>query len=235
MSLISIIIPVYNGEKTLNKTLESIAVQTYKNIEVIIVNDGSTDNTEKVFERFITKNNLNNTYLFVNQENQGAPSARNHGARKAQGDFLFFCDADAILKKDALEKMLQALSDNKQASYAYSSFYWGKKIFKLWPFDAERLKKMPYIHTMALIRREKFPENGWDESIKKLQDWDLWLTMLEQGNVGCFVDEVLFKVIPVGGISSWLPSFAYKFLPWLKDVKKYNEALKIVKQKHKLN
>ena len=235
MSLISIIIPVYNGEKTLNKTLESIAAQTYKNIEVIIVNDGSTDNTEKVFERFVTKNNLNNTYLFINQENQGAPSARNHGARKAQGDFLFFCDADAILKKDALEKMLQALSDNKQASYAYSSFYWGKKLFKLWPFDAERLKKMPYIHTMALIRREKFPENGWDESIKKLQDWDLWLTMLEQGNVGYFVDEVLFKVIPVGGISSWLPSFAYKFLPWLKDVKKYNEALKIVKQKHNLN
>lgn len=235
MSLISIIIPVYNGEKTLNKTLESIAAQTYKNIEVIIVNDGSTDNTEKFFERFVTKNNLNNTYLFINQKNQGAPSARNHGARKAQGDFLFFCDADAILKKDALEKMLQALSDNKQASYAYSSFYWGKKLFKLWPFDAERLKKMPYIHTMALIRREKFPENGWDESIKKLQDWDLWLTMLEQGNVGYFVDEVLFKVIPVGGISSWLPSFAYKFLPWLKDVKKYNEALKIVKQKHKLN
>ena len=64
MSLISIIIPVYNGEKTLNKTLESIAAQTYKNIEVIIVNDGSTDNTEKVFERFVTKNNLNNTYLF---------------------------------------------------------------------------------------------------------------------------------------------------------------------------
>lgn len=235
MSLISIIIPVYNGEKTLNKTLESIAAQTYKNIEVIIVNDGSTDNTEKVFERFVTKNNLNNTYLFVNQENQGAPSARNHGARKARGDFLFFCDADAILKKDALEKMLQALSENTQASYVYSSFYWGKKIFKLWPFDAERLKKMPYIHTMALIRREKFPENGWDESIKKLQDWDLWLTMLEQGNVGYFVDEVLFKVIPVGGISSWLPSFAYKFLPWLREVKKYNEALKIVKQKHNLN
>lgn len=235
MSLISIIIPVYNGEKTLNKTLESIAAQTYKNIEVIIINDGSTDNTEKVFERFVTKNNLNNTYLFVNQENQGAPSARNHGARKARGDFLFFCDADAILKKDALEKMLQALSENTQASYVYSSFYWGKKIFKLWPFDAERLKKMPYIHTMALIRREKFPENGWDESIKKLQDWDLWLTMLEQGNVGYFVDEVLFKVIPVGGISSWLPSFAYKFLPWLRDVKKYNEALKIVKQKHNLN
>lgn len=235
MSLISIIIPVYNGEKTLNKTLESIAAQTYKNIEVIIVNDGSTDNTEKVFERFVTKNNLNNTYLFVNQKNQGAPSARNHGARKARGDFLFFCDADAILKKDALEKMLQALSENTQASYVYSSFYWGKKLFKLWPFDAERLKKMPYIHTMALIRREKFPENGWDEDIKKLQDWDLWLTMLEQGNVGYFVDEVLFKVIPVGGISSWLPSFAYKFLPWLRDVKKYNEALKIVKQKHNLN
>lgn len=235
MTLISIIIPVYNGAKTLSETLKSIEDQTWDNIEIIIVNDGSTDGTERVFEKFVKAGNLRHKYLWLNQINKGAPAARNHGFEESHGDFIFFCDADAILKKDALEKMDQALRENPQAAYTYSSFLWGKKIFKLWPFDAERLKKMPYIHTMALIRREKFPEAGWDESIKKLQDWDLWLTMLENGHQGYFINEVLFKVSPVGGISSWLPSCAYKLCPWLKEVKKYNEALAIVKKKHHLN
>ena len=235
MALISIIIPVYNGEKTLAKTLASLYQQTEKNLEIIVVNDGSTDQSKKVFFDFINKNNSDIPYLFLEQKNKGAPAARNRGLKEAQGDYLFFCDADAILKEEALSKMLQALSTNPQAAYAYSSFYWGKRLFKLWPFDAERLKKMPYIHTMALIRREKFPLEGWDENIKKLQDWDLWLTMLEQGNEGYFIDEPLFKVFPLGGISSWLPSFAYKFLPFLKNVKKYKTAVAIIKKKHNLD
>jgi len=235
MSLISIIIPVYNGAKTLRETLESIEKQSYRDFEVIIVNDGSSDNTEKVFEKFVVSNKSSNPYLFISQENAGAPSARNRGSREAKGQFLFFCDADATLRGDALEKMILALKENPSSAYVYSSFYWGRKLFKLWPFDEERLKKMPYIHTMALIRKEKFPLAGWDENIKKLQDWDLWLTMLEQGNRGYFIDDVLFKVVPVGGISSWLPSFAYKLFPWMKNVKKYNEAQRIVKEKHNLN
>jgi glycosyltransferase involved in cell wall biosynthesis len=234
--MISIIIPVYNGAKTLLATLLSIEKQTWRDFEVIIVDDASTDNTQKVFEKFSHENKLNNFYYYTKRnKNSGAPVARNYGWKKSKGNFLFFCDADAVLKVDALEKMVQTLNSHPEASYAYSSFYWGKKLFKLWPFDAERLKKMPYIHTMSLIRREAFPENGWDESIKKFQDWDLWLTMLENGRSGIFVDDVLFKIKPTGGISSWLPSFSYKFLPFLPIVKKYNEAMSIIKKKHSLN
>ena len=86
--MISIIIPVYNGAKTLEETLISIEKQSYTNYEVIIVNDGSTDQTINVFEKFIQQRNLKNRYYFLNQSNQGAPAARNHGA-KAQGKFLF--------------------------------------------------------------------------------------------------------------------------------------------------
>ncbi|MDD3710993.1 MAG: glycosyltransferase family A protein [Patescibacteria group bacterium] len=232
--MISIIIPVYNGAKTLVATISSIEKQTWRDFEVIIVNDGSCDETVSVFENFSKSNELINNYHFINQENKGAPSARNRGLEEASGDFLFFCDADAVLKEDALEKMMQTLEANPSASYVYSSFYWGSKLFKLWPFDPERLKKMPYIHTMALIRREDFPSCGWDESIKKLQDWDLWLTMLEQGHSGVFIDEILFKVKPGGKISSWLPAFAYKTFSFLPKVKKYKQALKIVKEKHNL-
>ena len=234
--MISIIIPVYNGAKTLLNTLQSIEKQTWRDFEVIIVDDASTDNTQKVFEKFSHENKLNNFYYYTKREkNYGAPASRNYGWKKSKGEFLFFCDADAVLKIDALEKMLQALNSHPEVAYAYSSFYWGKKLFKLWPFDAERLKKMPYIHTMSLIRRKAFPENGWDESIKKFQDWDLWLTMLKNGQQGVFIDDVLFQIKPTGSISSWIPSFSYKFLPFLPSVKKYNEAMSVIKKKHFLN
>jgi glycosyltransferase involved in cell wall biosynthesis len=232
--MISIIIPVYNGAKTIINTVKSIEAQTYRDFEVIIVNDGSRDNTRSVFERFLESFKVGNNYYFINQENKGAPAARNRGLKESRGSYILFCDCDAILKSDALEKMLQALESRPEIAYVYSSFYWGNKLFKLWPFDADRLKKMPYIHTMSLIRREFFPEGGWDESIKKLQDWDLWLTMLENGHGGFFIDEALFKIKPGGTISSWLPAFAYKAFPFLPAVKKYKKAMKIIKDKHNL-
>lgn len=234
--MISIIIPVYNGAKTLETTLKSIAAQTWTDFEVIIVDDASRDGTQKVFENFISRQPTENYYHYLRQvKNAGAPAARNRAYLLAQGDFLFFCDADAKLRPEALSKLKQALDDNPAAAYAYSSFYWGRKLFKLWPFDEERLKKMPYIHTMALIRREAFPASGWDESLKKLQDWDLWLSLMEAGHRGVFVPEVLFKIKPGGQISSWLPAAAYKLFPFLPAVRKYQQAMEIIKKKHNLN
>ncbi len=232
--MISIIIPVYNQATKLIKTLESIARQSYQDFEVIIVNDGSTDSVEALCANYLRKLETNDHYLFLNQINQGAPAARNRGFGEAKGEYLFFCDADAILHPQALEILGSYLEKNPSASYAYSSFKWGKKIFKLGEFDSEKLKKMPYIHTMSLIKRSDYPAAGWDESIKKLQDWDLWLTMLEAGKVGVFVPQILFTVTPGGTISSWLPAMAYNFFPWLPAVKKYKKAVKIIKQKHGL-
>jgi hypothetical protein len=129
---------------------------------------------------------------------------------------------------------LEALEKNTEASYVYPNFLWGKKLFRIGAFDEERLKSAPMIHTMSLIRREAFPEKGWDESIKKLQDWDLYLTMLKENKKGVWVDEILFKIEPGGTISNWLPSFAYKLFPFLPSVKKYKKAVEIVRQKHNL-
>ncbi|MFA5000255.1 MAG: glycosyltransferase family A protein [Patescibacteria group bacterium] len=232
--MISIIIPVYNQAKKLIKTLSSIARQTYTDYEVIIINDGSHDGVEAIFTAYYKKLETNNNYLFLNQENKGAPAARNRGFKEAKGEYLFFCDADAILKPGALEMMLGVLINNPTLSYVYSSFYWGRKLFKVGEFSPEKLKAAPCIHTMSLIRRTDFPTAGWDEKIKKLQDWDLWLTMLEQGKVGFWIPQALFTVSPGGTISSWLPSFAYKYLPFLPAVKKYQRAVKIVKDKHGL-
>ena len=230
--MISIVIPVYNQVEHLANCLISIKKQTYNNYEIIVVNDGSKDNIIKVIEKF--KQIFGHKLSYLEQENLGASAARNKGAKFARGEYIIFCDADVIMEPNMLELMLKTLKENPRASFCYSSFIWGHKKFKLWPFDAEKLKIMPYITTTSLVRRNDFP--GFDETLKKFQDWDLWLTMLERGHAGIWADQVLFKVA-VGGqqtMSRWLPSFAYKLFTFLPTVKKYNQAKEIIFKKHGL-
>lgn len=226
--MISIVIPVYNQADKIGKCLNSLAKQTYRDYEIIVVNDGSTDDLETVLQTY--KQTL--SLKIINQANQGANVARNRGAKEATGDYLLFCDADLMLQPTMLEKMFNTLQQHPEISYVYSSFKFGAKTFRLFPFDEARLKQMPYIHTTSLMRAKDFP--GFDEKLKKFQDWDLWLTMLEQGKRGLWLDEILFQAIGGGTMSNWLPSFAYKLMPRLKSVKKYNEAMEIIKTKHRL-
>jgi glycosyltransferase involved in cell wall biosynthesis len=232
--MISVIIPVYNQAGKIKATLASLEKQSEQDFEAIIVNDGSSDNPDRIVADFLKTISKPERYIYLSQENKGAPAARNLGFKQSRGELVLFCDADIELKPEALATMSQALEKHPEVAYVYSSFLWGNKLFKLGPFDPDRLRSGPYIHTMSLLRREKFPVGGWDESIKKLQDWDLWLTFLEQGNSGYWIDKVLFTVSTGGHISHWLPSFAYKLLPWLPEVKKYQKALAIVKAKHHL-
>ncbi|MEI6378536.1 MAG: glycosyltransferase family A protein [Candidatus Falkowbacteria bacterium] len=229
--MISIIIPVYNQAAKLKQCLESIVAQTEQDFEIIVVNDGSKDNIGKVFAVFQGEHpDLN--IMLLNQKNHGSNPARNRGFKEAKGEYVIFCDADLVLDKTMLAKMKQALISNPLSSFAYVSFQYGRKTFHLFPFTAERLKQMPFIHTTSLIRTKDFP--GFDEKIRRLQDWDLWLTMLERGKSGIFIDEVLFRVRTGGHISTWLPKFAYKLLPFLPQVKRYKRAEKIIKDKHRL-
>ena len=231
-NMISIIIPVYNQAEHLVNCLASIQKQTYNNYEIIAVNDGSTDRIIEIIEKF--KQIFGPKLTYTEQENRGASAARNKGAKLARGEYIIFCDADVVMQPNMLELMLKTLKNSPSASFCYSSFIWGHKKFKLWPFDAEKLKTMPYITTTSLIRQKDFP--GFDETLKKFQDWDLWLTMLEQGHTGVFADQILFKLAVSGAqtMSGWLPSCAYKLLPWLPGVEKYNQAKEIIFKKHNL-
>ncbi|MFH1412834.1 MAG: glycosyltransferase family A protein [bacterium] len=226
--MISIIIPIYNQADKLDKCLDSILIQTCKDYEIIIVNDGSTDNVDLVIKNY---ENMFDKFKIISQSNQGSNPARNRGAQDAKGEFLLFCDADLVMQPNMLEDMIQALKNNLKASYAYSSFKYGVKLFKLWPFNPDKLRQMPYIHTSSLIRKEHFP--GFDNNIKRLQDWDLWLTMLENDYIGVWIDKILFKTYAGGMISSWIPKIFYN-IPFLPLVKKYRESVNIIKQKHNL-
>ena len=220
--LVSIVIPVYNHSAELKKCIASIHAQTHQNYEIIVVDDGSD---EKVV---ITDPNIR----LIGQPNKGAPAARNKGFEVSKGEYVLFCDADVVMKPNMLARMLCALQSDSKASYAYSSFYFGFKKFTVPTFSAGKLKGMNYIHTTSLIRRADFPK--FDESLRRFQDWDLWLTMLSQGKVGVGISEVLFSVKPRRlGISHWLPSFAYRFSK-LPAVSKYNDAKHIIKTKHAL-
>ncbi|MBU1922234.1 glycosyltransferase family 2 protein, partial [Patescibacteria group bacterium] len=196
---------------------------------IIVVNDGSTDDFAGAIKPYLDKIKI------INQENRGRNNARNRGFAAARGQLLLFCDADIFMYPDMLDAMVQSQANHPEAAYVYSSFKWGWVTFKLWPFDERKLKKMNYIHTTSMVRREHFP--GFDENIKKFQDWDLWLTMLEKGHRGWWIDEVLFEIKErkKHGLSKWLPSFVYK-LPWLfpKTVKNYQNAVKIIRKKHNI-
>ncbi|MCX6714879.1 MAG: glycosyltransferase family A protein [Candidatus Uhrbacteria bacterium] len=231
---ISIVIPTYQHASTLVRCLDSIFAQSRPADEIIVVDDGSTDTTQAVLKPYRDR-----VQVLV-QTNQGAPAARNHGFEKSVGDLVLFCDADVEMRPEMLAELEQALKTHPDASYAYSGFEWGWKTFTSFPFDAARLKQMNYIHTSALIRREKFPK--FDTSLKRFQDWDLWLTMLEQGSNGAYIDKSLFLVIQEDRperMSNWLPSliirFPWKYIGWMpKRVQKYREAKKIILEKHHL-
>lgn len=231
--MISVVIPVYNQASELDVCLKSISKQTYASYEVIVIDDGSSDDVFRVIKKYKEVFGVNLEFL-ENDKNMGAPYTRNRGAKNAKGEFVIFCDADSYLEPEMLEKMAGVLKSNPEVSYVFSSFLWGHKKFALEKFSAEKLRSMPYIHSNSLIRRDHFPKSGWDESIKKLQDWDLWLTMLDEGHVGFWVDEVLFRIKPSGIYSNWLPSFCYKIFPFLPSVKKYKRAVEIVKKKHNI-
>jgi len=107
MGRVSVVIPMYNSKMTILKSIESVLEQTYKNIiEIIVVNDGSTDDSEVMISRYIMENNLEKMVRVVNKSNGGAASARNTGLENAQGEFIAFLDADDSWKNDKMDKQM---------------------------------------------------------------------------------------------------------------------------------
>ena len=232
LPLISVIIPVFGSTKHLPRVFHSLNIQTYPNIEIIVVDDGS--DTAVSCQPLAVSHKL----MQIRQEHQGAAAARNTGFKASHGEYVIFWDADVIGEPGMFMGLFQALQSRPDASYAYSSFWFGQRRMPSHMFDGDALKKKNFISTMSLIRRQDFP--GFDESLKRFQDWDLWLTLLSREKKGVFVPEYLFRAMPKKeGISFWLPTFAYKkpwrFLPGIRQrVRAYENARDIIRQKHSL-
>lgn len=245
MDLISVVIPYYNHRDMLMRSLRSLAAQHYGSIEVILVDDGSdvplVEDVAEISELFTWRDiqdHTNTQVTFLAKENGGAPSARNMGLDHAQGEYVIFWDADVDADRDFLKKLHNVLLIHPEASYAYSSFSFGDKKMPGQKFDAKALRENNFIHSTSLIRMADAMR--WDESLKRFQDWDLWLAMLAEGKKGIFIPKFLFTVVPrETGMSEWLPSFAYKspwkYLPWWRGkVGAYERGKQVVMEKHGL-
>lgn len=158
-------------------TVDSLAGQTYKNFKIVIQKD----------------------------QGMGANWARNRGFMQCDTEFVLFSDNDISWRPGALETMHRILKKFPKASYCYGRFKLGDVVWGHEPFNAEILKNHNYISTMSLMRAKDFP--GFDESIHRLQDWDLWLTMLEQGKRGIYCEDLIFTTEVRSGITHGGPDY----------------------------
>lgn len=192
MPLISVIIPVYNGEKTIKETIESVLNQTFSNLELIVINDGSLDLTLNVIS------SIKDPRLKVfSYNNAGVCMSRNRGIERTCGEFISFLDADDIWTPDKLEMQLKALQANPQASVAYS---WVDYIDKYGNFfhhgnhitiNGNAYEKMLIENILEngsnpLIRRQALINVGtFDQSLTLAEDWDMWLRLASHYDFVC--------------------------------------------------
>ncbi len=110
--LVSVIMPIYNGEKYISESIKSVIKQSYKELELILINDGSSDESESVVFKIISEN-YNRKIRYIKQENRGIAEARNQGIKEAEGEYVCFIDQDDQMETDCLEKLMQeALESN---------------------------------------------------------------------------------------------------------------------------
>ncbi len=107
--LISVIVPAFNCEKTINRCIDSIIRQTYKNIEIIIINDGSKDNTDNVCKKI---RNLDSRVKYISKDNKGVSNTRNYGIECSQGKYIMFVDSDDYIEDNYINTLYQELKNN---------------------------------------------------------------------------------------------------------------------------
>lgn len=181
--LVSVVIPTYNRSSTIIRCIESVIQQSYKNIEIIVVDDASTDNTESVIQKYITLNNFNYIKL---ASNVGGAEARNIGINKSNGDYIAFQDSDDEWMLDKLEKQMLYFNQNdvdivfskiKRISNLGESIF--PKLNVIESLNMATLLQVNYIGTpSAVIKKQKLIEvSGFDKTLPRLQDWDLFIRL----------------------------------------------------------
>lgn len=145
--LVSIIVPVYNGEKTIERCLRSIQNQSYSNIEIIVVNDGSTDHTKRVIEKYAA---ADSRFRYIEKPNSGVSDSRNAGMKEARGEYFQFVDGDDWLVKQATEEFVK-MAVAFECDMVISDYYRvrGRKIFTKGQIDAGPvITRMKYAECM---------------------------------------------------------------------------------------
>lgn len=202
--LVSIIIPTYNNAPVVCQAIECSLNQTYENVEVIVVDDGSTDGTEELL-----KNKYQDRIIYVRQKNKGTGSARNTGIRNSSGKYLQFLDADDLLDHDKIRIQTRQMANIAEKTVSYCDYCC---------CDIDDMTVL-YEHVSPVMQNEKpfndimlkwetglaipvhcfifdaalFKENGiaFDESLQSNEDWECWMNVFALEPKAFFVDRVL--------------------------------------------
>lgn len=189
---ISVIIPVFNGEKYIASAIESVLSQTYKNVEILVIDDGSTDRTEKVVGNYKDK------VKYIKKNNGGVASALNVGLREMKGDYFSWLSHDDFFYPEKLEKQMNAIMRNPTNSkFIYTSYdlfdveknevIIGKSAKRQYG-DSCQIGTFPALFGLingctVLIDRSVFDDVGWfDEELITAQDYDMWFRILRKYN-----------------------------------------------------
>jgi glycosyltransferase involved in cell wall biosynthesis/ubiquinone/menaquinone biosynthesis C-methylase UbiE len=202
--------PNYNDGKTIESAIESILDQDYPNVEVVVCDDGSTDNSLETLRNLKEKHG--DKMKLLESRHKGACFARNLAARESRGKYLSFLPADAILYPGVIRTWISHLEDNPDYEFLYGGYRFveeetRKTVFNYMSesFDVYFLKQRNYIDGSFPLTKDLFDRmGGWDVSIKSLQDWDFWLNAtIKCGAKGMYLPEIFFETtLPhAGGLS----------------------------------
>ncbi|WP_229627795.1 glycosyltransferase family 2 protein [Vibrio parahaemolyticus] len=181
-SLVSIIMPSYNSEGTILESIQSVLSQTYKNWELIIVDDRSTDNTWQVIQTYADK--YDNIRIYQNKENLGAGASRNFAIKKARGRFIAFLDSDDLWTEDKLAEQIPfMLENNYPLTYThYSRFNSEEELSVVTAPEYTTYKKLMYsnvIGCLTAVYDTQALGKRYMPLIRKRQDMGLWLDILK--------------------------------------------------------
>lgn len=194
--MISIVLPVYNGERFLKESIESILAQSYRNFELIIVNDCSTDNTSSIIEEYQRQDSR--IKIIHNESNQKLPKSLNIGFANAIGKYFTWTSDDNIMLPDALEELLHCL-ECKNADLAFSRCFFidakgdtfGKTpIYK----DLDEIYYNNIINASFLYKKEVHEElKGYDPDKILIEDYDFWIRAYRRFSF-TFCPKLLYKI-----------------------------------------
>ncbi|MDY6936874.1 MAG: glycosyltransferase [Cyanobacteriota bacterium] len=209
MPLISVILPVYNGEKTVFETVESVLSQTFSDLELITIDDGSGDRTPDILTSITDPR-----FKVFSYPNAGLAASRNRGIDRATGEYLAFIDADDLWTETKLEKQLEALQQNPNAAVAYSWTNcideWGNLVrpgshqtYNGDIFDRLLLCNLLEHGSNPLVRREAIENVGkYDESLPAAQDWDFYLRLAAKYEFVCVPEAQILYRLSSGSMST---------------------------------
>jgi len=212
---ISVVIPTYNSEIFITKALETVFSQTYNNYEVIVSDDGSTDNTVGVVKSFFTKYHSRNKTLLISKH-EGPGAARNKGIENASGDWISFLDSDDLWNHNKLELVARYIFNNQGVDIVCHSLvdiegpketlmvpskYFNNKID---PFLSIYRENCLYTSALTIKKNILYQAGLFDNMLPSSQDYDLWLRlgMIDKIKIGFIVEPLATHISREGNISS---------------------------------